>query len=176
MTKDIALLSVSRKVVLNISKQAIVKKKETMQNLFTPWQCQLRSSQKWQRNNAVSMPGNAHKRWSTSREIGTRSRQLEKREGGGGIFFSFTDKRENARTREVFWSKAARSIARLGFGSTHDVGDADERKGNKDPDGIPQGLDAYRRGRFQLPCEARREGEREKVGERREREQQRAAC
>lgn len=57
--------------------------------------------------------------------------------------------------QRVVSGKAA--LRGLSVHSAHDVGDAEERKGNKGPDGIPEGLHAYRRGRVQLPHEARRE-------------------
>lgn len=67
--------------------------------------------------------------------------------------------------QRVVSGKAAQRIA-FSVHSAHDVGDAEERKGNKGPDGIPEGLHAYRRGRVQLPREARREGERKGQRER----------
>lgn len=59
--------------------------------------------------------------------------------------------------------KAAQPIA-FSVHSAHDIGDAEEQKGSKSPDGIPEGLHAYRHGRVQLPREARRE--RERMGQR----------
>lgn len=80
--------------------------------------------------------------------------------------------------QRVVSGKAAQRIA-FSVHSAHDVGDAEERKGNKGPDGIPEGLHAYRRGRVQLPREARREGERKgqrERGKKRERQWQSATC